>query len=164
VTSTAKTLLGVLGMTDRLVPPVLEDITDAQARSRSRRGEGPSIAWMIGHLLHYRYYMLGVLRGEGSSPFGDMFTKDASDGDDYPTVEELGDRWTAVAADFQDAIRSKSEADFDGPGGPHSQQPLRDQLTFFAWHEGYHIGALGAIRKSMGLEGPAEKLRASRKK
>lgn len=164
MTSTAKTLLGTFGMTDRLVPPVLEDLTDDVARRRSRDGEGPSIAWMIGHLLHYRYYMLGVMTGGASSPFGDTFTRDATDGAGYPSVGELRDRWVSVAADFRGAIEAKSEADFDGPGGPHSEQPLRDQLTFFAWHEGYHIGALGAIRKSMGLEGPAEKLRASRKK
>jgi hypothetical protein len=108
--------------------------------------------------------MLGVMGGNAKSPFGDTFTKDATDGADYPTAVELRDRWTSVAVDFRAAIESKSEADFDGRGGPHSDQSLRDQLTFFAWHEGYHIGALGAIRKSMGLEGPAEKLRASRKK
>jgi len=31
-----------------------------------------------------------------------------------------------------------------------------DAVAFFTFHEAYHVGALGAIRKAMGLPGPAE--------
>ena len=58
---------------------------------------------------------------------------------------------------------SKTEDDWNAPGtGAHDEKSLRDQVTFLAWHEGYHMGALGALRKEMGYPGPAEKAMAAR--
>lgn len=160
---TAQTLLGTFGMTDFLMPLVLEDLTDEQARWRTRDGEGPSVTWLVGHLLHYRYYLLGVLGREVESPYGEIFTQPATDGSGYPTVDALLTKWSDVATVFQDALLSRSEAEWDEPGeGSHDEKTLRDQLVFFAWHEGYHMGMIGANRKALGLLGPAEKVTAMR--
>ncbi len=160
---TAQTLLGTFGMTDFLMPLVLEDLTDEQARRRARDGAGPSVTWLVGHLLHYRYYLLGVLGREVESPFGEVFTEAATDGSGYPTVDALLTRWSDVATVFRDALLSKSEEEWDAPGeGSNDDKTLRDQLVFFAWHEGYHMGMIGANRKALGLLGPAEKVMAMR--
>ena len=163
MSDTGTTLMGSFGMTDYLIPMVLEDLTDDEARLRARDGRGPSVAWTVGHLMHYRYYIMNTLGEARENPYGDTFTKSASDGSDYPTVGELVEQWAALAKDFQAAVLSKSEDDWNGPGdGAHNEKSLRDQITFFAWHEGYHLGALGALRKSMGHLGPAEKVMAAR--
>jgi uncharacterized damage-inducible protein DinB len=61
-------------------------------------------------------------------------------------------------------MASKSDADFDRPvDGAHEERSLRDQMVFFAWHEGYHMGALGAQLKALGYLGPAEKVMAARR-
>lgn len=160
---TATTLLGTFGMTDFLMPLVLDDLSDEQARWRSREGDGPSITWLVGHLLHYRYYLFGVLGAPVESPLGEAFTRPATDGSDYPTIAEMQERWSEVAAAFQEAILSKSEAEWDAPGeGAHDEKSLRDQIVFFAWHEGYHMGMIGANRKALGVLGPAEKVMAMR--
>ena len=55
---------------------------------------------------------------------------------------------------------SKTDEDWDAPGtGAHDERSLREQVIFFTWHEGYHLGALGALRKGIGYPGPAEKVR-----
>lgn len=163
MSETAKTLMGTFGMTDFLVPLVLEDLTDDDARKRSRDGGGPSIAWMVGHLMHYRYYVMSMLGDERTGPYGETFTQDATDGSDYPTSAELQEKWAALATDFQATLMSKSEDEWEAAGaGAHDEKSLRDQVTFFAWHEGYHMGALGALRKDMGYPGPAEKVMAQR--
>jgi hypothetical protein len=41
MSDTAKTLLGTFGMTDFLIPLVLSDLSEEDARTRSRDGEGP---------------------------------------------------------------------------------------------------------------------------
>lgn len=147
------------------MPMVLGDLDDVQARTRSRDGDGPSIAWLVGHLLHYRYYLLGVLGVSIESPLGDAFTKPATDGSDYPAVAELQARWASVAEQFHGAVAAKSEAEWDAPGeGSDEEKSLRDQLVFFAWHEGYHMGMIGANRKALGLLGPAEKVMALRER
>ena len=163
MTDTAKTLMGTFGITDFLVPMVLEDLSDEDARRRSRDGQGPSITWMVGHLLHYRYYVLTMLGEDRSDPRGETFTSDATDGADYPTVAELQSEWSAVAGDCQSALLSKSVSEWEAEGtGEHDEKSLRDQVVFMAWHEGYHLGVIGALRKEMGYPGPAEKVMAAR--
>lgn len=162
MSETGKTLLGTFGMTDRLMPLVLDDLSDADARRRARDGGGPSIAWTVGHLLHYRHYVLGLLGGDGTSPYGEVFVEDATGGADYPTVNELQSAWATLAPRFHEAIMSKSDDEWGRPGSGADPRSLRDQVTFLAWHEGYHVGALGALRKAMGYPGPAEKMMAAR--
>ena len=162
---TAQTLMGTFAMTDYLIPMVLEDVTDEDARTRSRGDEGPSITWMVGHLLHYRHHVMGLLGVELENPWQEQFASaEATEGSDYPTVDELRSAWEQVADDFAEVMNSKSEAHFDRPAdGAHEERSLRDQVVFFAWHEGYHMGALGAQLKRLGYLGPADKVMAARR-
>jgi uncharacterized damage-inducible protein DinB len=164
---TTQTLMGTFGMTDYLMPMVLEDLSDEDARRRARGDEGPSIAWTVGHLLHYRLHVMGLLgRPAQENPYAERFGKaDATGGSDYPTVSELREQWDSVAQDLRALLDATSDEDFDKHGeGPHAERSLRDQVTFFAWHEGYHMGAIGAQLKALGYLGPAEKVMAARSK
>ena len=165
MSQTAETLMGTFGMTDYLIPMVLEDLTDEDARKRARDDEGPSIAWMVGHLLHYRIDVMKLLGVERDDPWAERFASaDATDGNDYPSVAELQAAWESMAVDFADVMASKSDDDFAQPAaGAHDERSLRDQIVFFGWHEGYHMGALGAQLKRLGYLGPAEKVMAARR-
>lgn len=156
--------MGTFRLTDYLVPMALEDVTDEDARKRARGDEGPSIAWLVGHMLHYRYHVMSLLGVNRPDPWKERFASaEATDGSGYPTVAELREAWDAVADEFAEAMASKTDADFERPvEGPHDEETLRDQLVFYAWHEGYHMGALGAQLKRLGYLGPAEKVMASR--
>ena len=165
MSNTAETLMGTFGMTDYLIPMVLEDLTDVDARKRARGDEGPSIAWTVGHLLHYRLHVMKLLGVERDNPWADRFASaDATDGKDYPSVAELQAAWDVMAADFAEVMASKNDADFARiADGAHEERSLRDQVVFFGWHEGYHMGALGAQLKQLGYMGPAEKVMAARR-
>ncbi len=164
MTETAKTLMGTFGMADFLIPLVLEDVTEEDAYRRTRDGDGPSVVWTIGHLMHCRYHVMNLLGDERADPHGDTFMQAATDGEGYPTMTEIQSEWSSLAADFRAAVMSKSESEWDAAEtGAHDEKSLRDQVVFFAWHEGYHMGALGAVRKEMGYPGPAEKVREARK-
>jgi uncharacterized damage-inducible protein DinB len=156
--------MGTFGMTDYLMPMVLQDLGDEDARARARGEEGPSIAWMVGHLLHYRHHVMELLGADRDNPWAERFSAaEATDGSDYPTVTELGEAWEQVASDFAEVMASKAETDFDQPAsGAHDERSLRDQVVFYAWHEGYHMGALGAQLKRLGHLGPADRVRAAR--
>jgi len=163
MSDTAKTLMGTFGTTDFLVPLVLEDLSEEDARKRSRDGEGPPIAWIVGHLLHYRYFVMNLLGQERANPQEDTFTQAATDGTDYPTIGELQEQLGTLGPDFHAALMSQTEEDWDASGTrAQDERSLRDQVIFFAWHEGDHMGALGALRKDMGYPGPAEKVMAAR--
>ena len=43
------------------------------------------------------------------------------------------------------------------PGaGPHDEKRILDTVLFLTWHEAYHIGAIGAIRREQGRKAIAE--------
>ena len=160
---TSTTLLGAFGISDGLIPLVLEDISEEDGQRLSRGDQGPSIAWTVGHLLNYRYSVMNALGDDRPSPYGDQFSHESPADGTGPGVAELLAAWNALSPDFVAVSGSTSEETWNQPGaGPHSEQTLRDQVTFFAWHEGYHMGALGALRKAMGYPGPAEKVLAAR--
>jgi len=163
--STASTLMGTFGTTDYLLPLVLEDLSDEDSRRRCRGDEGPSIAWAVGHLLSCRLHVMQVLGSpRGENPFAERFqTAGATDGEGYPTIAQLIDHWGAVAGELRALVESTSEEEFDRTvAGLTGQQSLRDQVAFFAWHEGYHVGGIGTQLKAMGYLGPAEKVMARR--
>lgn len=160
-----KSLMGAFGTTDFLVPLVLGDLSDEDARKRSRGDEGPSIAWTVGHLLHSRVYVLQTLGRDRENPYEGKFgTLAATDGSDYPTLAELQREWDAVSAELIETLGGTSEEELDRPAPDawHDGQVTRDKIVFMAWHEGYHIGVIGAIRKSLGYPGPAEKVMEQR--
>ena len=157
---TLESAAGSLALSNMLAPLVLGDLTDELARRRTRDGEGPSIAWEVGHILDFRCQLITLLGTPQESPFRGAFaTSSATDGADYPTVAELLQHWKQIEADLQAALESASESTIrrtvEG-GGPHAGRPVLAAVAFCVFHEAYHMGALGAIRKSLGLPGPAE--------
>ena len=156
---TLESVAGCLSTTNMLMPLVLADLTDELARRRTRDGDGPSIAWAVGHMLDYRCQLIGLLGTPRASPFDVAFaTSGATDGADYPTVAEFRRRWKEIEADLETAVEGATEATVRAAveGGPFAGQSVLDAVGFFTFHEAYHVGALGAIRKAMGLPGPAE--------
>ena len=159
MTPTLESVAGCLSTTNMLMPLVLGDLTDELARRRTRDGDGPSIAWAVGHMLDFRCQLIGLLGTSRASPFDVAFaTSGATDGADYPTVAELRRHWKEIAVALAAALEGASEPTVRAAieGGPFAGQPVLDAVAFFTFHEAYHMGALGAIRKAMGLAGPAE--------
>lgn len=155
-----------LSTTDMLMPMVLCDLSDAQSRKRTRDGEGLPIAWEVGHTLAYRCQLMQLFGTPTESRFVAAFaTTSATDGSDYPTVVEFRQTWEQTQSDLRRALEGATEATVrcagDGPG-PHARRLVLDAVAFFVFHEAYHMGVLGAVRKSIGLPGPAEFVMAQR--
>lgn len=158
-------LAGQFRTTHILMPMVLGDLSQEAAIRRSRGEQGPSILWTVGHMLDYRCMLLGVLGKERHHAFEEVFrNRSATDGTDYPPLSAVMHEWNEVHKDVEQAL---AEADVEEvarkseQAGVFGERPL-DALTFFAWHEAYHFGAIGAERKAQGLPGPAELVMAAR--
>ena len=140
------------------------DLTDQSGKARSRNGAGPSIAWTIGHLCHHKIAMLGLLGQPRENPFTAQFEHTpATDGSDYPALADLAASYSALNGAVCAALASSGdrlEAPMPG-GGPHDEKRILDTVLFLTWHEAYHIGAIGAIRREQGRKGIAELVRGS---
>ncbi len=158
---TLESLCAIFHTTDFILPLCLGDLAEEDARKRVRGGKGPSIAWAVGHMLDFRIKILGLLGSPKESPYTAKFTDAAAtEGNDYPDTVELQRQWTAVAAELDAALAAATEEALSrkAPGGPHGEQTALDFIRFLTWHEAYHIGAVGTIRKELGYPSPAERV------
>ena len=160
-----KTLRSGFRTTNHVLSLALADLDDASARRRTRGTDGPSIAWTVGHLLDYRIKTIQMLGVERESPYAAQFGRaSATDGEEYPSLESLRRQWAEVHAELEAAFDNAPSDLLDRPlpgSGAHGESSLRDKLAFFAWHEAYHTGVIGAARKALGLPGPAELVAAA---
>ena len=164
--NSAAPLMNIFGTTDHLIPLILDDLSDAESRVRARGDEGPSIAWHLGHLLSYRHQGLQLLGQADDNPYEEAFERSpATDGRDYPTTTELSEQWSRVSTRFLGAISSATEEAITAPitSGVHAEKSVCDQIAFLAFHEGYHIGGIAALQKTIGKSTPAEKIVAAMK-
>ena len=151
----AESLTSTVKFNDFIMQLSTKDVSDELARKRARSGEGPSIAWIVGHLVHYRSAMLGLLGRESASPFEDRFaTAAATDGGDYPSMAALRDAWHGLSAKVLEALESASDEDLRQRvtgDSPHAEKTVHEALAFHAWHEPYHLGQIGMLRSQLGL-------------
>lgn len=149
-----------LGTTNMLLPLVLSDVSDELVRQRTRDGDGPSLAWEVGHMIDFRCHLLRNLGVEKERPFAiDFIRSRATEGQDYPTVAELRETWQQLQAEVNAALNGATEESLRRMvqmEGPHGEQSVLDAVSFVIFHEAYHMGAISAIRKSLGLPGPSE--------
>lgn len=150
-----------LGTTDFIVELVTSDLDDDTARRRARGDEGPSIAWVVGHMLHYRHAIMKLLGHERDNPFASTFGDDgASAGDDYPDVSSLRESWRETAKAVHEVLGNATDkqimAPLGGADSPHGEKKVLDTLVFYMWHEAYHMGQLGTLRTQLGLTPTAE--------
>ena len=159
-----RTVIALHGVSNGILATSIGDLTDQSAKARSRGGAGPSIAWTIGHLCHYKIKMLALLGQPRENPFTTQFEHTpASDGSDYPSLSDLAASLAALNEDVRAALASSDDrlkAPMPG-AGPHDEKSILDTILFLTWHEAYHIGAIGAIRRDQGRKGIAELVRES---
>ncbi len=108
------------------------------------------INWILGHILHCRYMLAGRLGLDVESPFGDTYWKAIED-KKYPKMEEVVNDFPKISEKLIQQIKSKSDEELDHRAA-QDQPSLADMLSFFSYHEAYHLGQIGYARKIIGLE------------
>ena len=155
-------IIALHGVSNTVLTTGIGDLTDQSAKTRSRGGAGPSIAWTIGHLCHHKIKMLGLLGQPRDNPFASQFEHTAAtDGSDYPSLADLAASFSSLNGDVcagLAASRDRLEAPLPG-AGPHDEKRVVDTVLFLTWHEAYHIGAIGAIRREHGHKAIADLVR-----
>jgi len=145
-------IIALHGVSNSMLTTAIGDLTDQDAKTRSRGGTGPSIAWTIGHLCHYKIKVLELLGQPQENDFTQFEQTPASDGSDYPPLAELAASFSDLNRALCTALASSVDRlEAPTPGsGPHDEKSILDTVLFLTWHEAYHIGAIGAIRREQG--------------
>ncbi len=136
----------------RILKRNLTEVTEQKSRIR-QSGGGNSVNWLVGHMLRSRLNMLNLLGAEADELAASLEPyRRARDGgyrdEELMTLEDLIVQWDRVQDLLGAALDS---ADMSGDGGEHGT--LGQAVMFYNFHEAYHLGQAGILRRVMGLKG-----------
>ena len=140
----------------------LDDVAEEETFVQPQEG-GNCMNWILGHIVANRQNALGLVQGEplvdpriveryarGSDPV-------SGPEDGAADTKELLLALDATHERLLDYLRSASDEDLAAPlpGGPSRilGECVGDALASLAWHEGYHAGQLGILRRMVGRPG-----------
>lgn len=133
----------------------LEGLDRTALRSRVGPQSNPPI-WIAGHLAQSRVRIINILGGERPQPWTGMFDTGSVIGDmaRYPEANVIIDRWAALSEELMDRLERVTAEQLEGAPPPRVASPdgtLRGALALLAFHDGYHVGQLGFVRKWLGF-------------
>lgn len=149
-------LIGILSVNAAAYGRALEDVDQASAERRPSDRTN-SLAYIACHVLDARYYLMRMAGHEMTSPWQELFdsAKDVSDMKDFPPAYELRTVMEEVHNATLAHLATLSAAELNAGtahGFPVEDKSLFGALTFLTFHETYHVGQMGLLRKYLGFD------------
>jgi len=150
LSKTATPITGLFQMQTAFFNKSIDGITLDDATKRINENIN-HIAWLTGHVISCRYMLCGMLGLQVSEPYPELFgnLKAIQDDKTYPSLLEMATVLPEITDQLITKLNSMTEEDFqkDAFGGK-----LIDIVLFFTYHEAYHIGQIGILRKAFGYD------------
>ncbi|HGY89889.1 MAG TPA: DinB family protein [Planctomycetes bacterium] len=137
----------------------LKDMTDEHARVLPPHG-GNNALWILGHVVHTRRALMGLL-GLDTSAMNDVpldrfarYTERLAEEEapvELATLVRLFDDSQSV---IESTIQGMNDQGFDQPlpePGPLGAKTVGELASALQFHEAYHIGQIGLLRRIAGL-------------
>jgi hypothetical protein len=120
-----------------------------------RIGAANSILWIVGHATVGRLRLLALIGEPGEVPWEAFFGKGSAEAIDpaRPDLETILARWRRSAMVLEQRLAALTAADLAAAWSddlPTSDPTLLGVITYFAFHEAYHIGQIASTRKALG--------------
>ena len=140
----------------------LKDITDDEALQQPGAG-GNSLNWVAGHVVLHRIILLGMLGGESPvsrekyGRYQRLSEPVTVDGEGVLPISEMVEDWVALRKPLFGAIREadtpilEKAAAFSPMNDP--EETVGSMAAGLLFHESYHIGQLGILRRLVGKAG-----------
>jgi uncharacterized damage-inducible protein DinB len=124
------------------------------------RPAGNCLNWVVGHLVAHRNIILGLVgeppvwNEEEAAPYARGSAPLADPARAHPLPQLLAD-FNHSQERLLKRLGQMSESDLAAPVGEKAEadKTLGSQLAFFQFHEAYHAGQLGILRRLAGKEG-----------
>ena len=119
--------------------------------------KGNCANWVLGHIVHNRSFILTLVKqqplwGEGE---GDMYARESKPlepGDALPLPRLLADL-EETQARLRRGLEALAPEELDLKHEEGASRPRGAQLHFLHFHEAYHAGQLGLLRRMAGKDG-----------
>jgi uncharacterized damage-inducible protein DinB len=114
------------------------------------------LLWIAGHMAVHRAKVLNLLGEAWTDPWGKLFVRGATLAapEAYPAVEEVQRTWADVCQRVSAALARASAETLAKPSQPPTPSfdgTLGGTIAFLAFHETYHVGQVGYLRKALGF-------------
>ena len=144
----------IFKLNNNLVGRSLEGLTDEDIW-RQPSGSGNPIGWIVGHLTETRAGLLSEMGVTFDYGWSRVFQRGSAlqDRAGYPARDAIEQTWKATHAAMRDAFATVSA---ERLRAPVTRRPvpgvenLVDLIAFCGFHESYHVGQIGFIRKQLG--------------
>ena len=146
-----------LAVSNGLFKAALKDLSYEELH---RRAAGPtsSMLWIAGHITMARVMMLRLAGEEMPVEWSELFSRGARIEKPhlYPKIESIIEAWDRATDLLKSRLPELSEDQLDAASPrefPVPDRSLRGALAFLSYHEAYHIGQMGLLRKVLGYPG-----------
>jgi uncharacterized damage-inducible protein DinB len=156
-----KTIAYQFGLCSYVLEKNLEGISHQESLVTPQSG-GSCLNWVVGHVSRARNQALELFGQKPMFPGEDFDAYDDNGGKQFTResatpFEELKRRYKALQQPLVEGLNGMSDeamarpAPFSPTGNP--QETMESLLAAFAFHESYHIGQTGILRRIAGREG-----------
>jgi hypothetical protein len=150
-------VLGLMDIVDNLYARALHDL-DPDELTRTPSEQSNPMVWMAGHLAQTRVQLGRLLGIAQPVPWPTLFKRGSPPPDiaAYPSLAEIRDVWQTAGAALRTRIRELADQQLCESLQvkiPSTDGTLRGAIVFALFHEGYHVGQMGYVRKTLGRGG-----------
>jgi uncharacterized damage-inducible protein DinB len=145
---------GILGLNSALFRRALKGM-DQESAERRPNEHTNSLAFVACHALDARFYLMRMCGHDMTNPWRELFdaAHDVSDMKEVPPVYELLTVWEEVHEATLEHLQEMSDSELDADSSerfPTEDGSLLGGIAFLAFHEAYHVGQMGLLRKYLG--------------
>lgn len=149
----------IFKLNNEMVSRSLAGLTDEECWQQPAGGGNP-ILWLVGHVTISRAYFLKKLGAGYDHGLGTLFDRGAIRGEliSYPSREAIEAAWHATRARMRDGFAGLTEEFLAAAPTGRPLPGVTDNasmIAFSAFHESYHVGQMGYLRKMLGHSGVA---------
>jgi uncharacterized damage-inducible protein DinB len=145
-----------VALTAEVADASLADVTHAESLRTPIPGVN-GMNWILGHLVQVNAGVLELLQRPGDPPSADLAryaadTPPIQDDSDAWDLTELRDAFRKQTALLDQALADATPERLAAPPPSPFEGELRDFLHFITFHQGYHVGQLGLLRRALGRD------------
>ena len=148
-TSTTTVYTDQLIMQAGIFNNAFEGITDKDALKRPNN-QVNHLNWLLGHLATCRFMLLNLIGGKENDPYFNLYFKAIADDTRYPALSVIKNNWELATRLLTEKIETLSDEEMNSEIPGKGGRP-KDFISFFIYHEAYHLGQVGYARKFLGL-------------
>jgi hypothetical protein len=149
-------VLGLMDVVDNLYAKALHGLDSSEATRTTCQNANPMV-WMAGHLAQSRANLARLLGVEQEIPWPTLFKRDvaAPTSEEYPPLPEIRRAWEMAGRALRTRLQGMSDGELQADLQvkiPSTDGTLRGAIVFALFHEGYHVGQMGLVRRTLGRE------------